>query len=533
MIDRNNSDNATLLFLRAVFRHRYRCGIFFAMSVVIAILVTALMPRTYRSEAKLFLRLGRENVALDPTATLGESSPIQVPGSREQEIKTVVELLGDRILSEQVVDQLTPAVILDPGRLGASGRDSAEKNDWLTAVGRSIDLIRSTLSDWSVRFRLKTQMPERQLAILAVEGNLNIEAVRDTNVIAVTYESPSAELSRCVVRTLLDAYLAHHAQINRTRGSHELLAERTQIAQDSLTAIEEQIAELKTKLNLASPEDERRALVQHIGLLEGQLAVADGEVSGARQKVLELTRLLDTLPETEVTSELEGVGDGGTDGMRQQYYALQLREAEMAAKFTDSHPLLIDVRRQRAEAAKILNEQSPTREQLVRAASPAKQQVRLAILAEQPSLKAAEARSDTLRQALTTARERLLQLGTGEAQLAKLERERDLRDIEYRQCVANYEKSQLDEAMEREGISNVAIAQEPTLEFRPVSPRAAVNLVLGVLVGFFGAIGLAVLSDRLDHSFRTPEDIEDQLQLPTLAVIPRLRSSQFKYVGRN
>ena len=55
------------------------------MAVMTAVvLAIVLMPRAYRSQAKLLIRLGRENVTLDPTATLGQPPVVVVPQSREE-----------------------------------------------------------------------------------------------------------------------------------------------------------------------------------------------------------------------------------------------------------------------------------------------------------------------------------------------------------------------------------------------------------------------------------------------------------------
>src|SRR5262245_27952056 len=63
-----------------------------------------LWPRTYQSEARIYVRLGRETVHLDPTATTGQT--VQLADSREREISSVLELLRSRALYENVVDQL-------------------------------------------------------------------------------------------------------------------------------------------------------------------------------------------------------------------------------------------------------------------------------------------------------------------------------------------------------------------------------------------------------------------------------------------
>ncbi|MHB8900135.1 MAG: hypothetical protein ACYC6Y_15405, partial [Thermoguttaceae bacterium] len=187
MVERNRSDDVPGQLLRALFRFRYRSISFFAASVACAALLTALMPKSYRSEAKLFLRMGRENVALDPTATLGESGIVQMPASREQEIKTVVELLGARELKEKVVSELTSAAILSPTSPEEDG-DSREQGSALPLASWFGAAV-GTLNGWLVAARIKAPLTERDEAILTVESQLDVEAVRDTNVVRVSYES--------------------------------------------------------------------------------------------------------------------------------------------------------------------------------------------------------------------------------------------------------------------------------------------------------------------------------------------------------
>src|SRR3990172_839456 len=53
---------------RILFRHWRKTALFFCAVVGLTLLVVALYPRSYYSEAKLFIRVGRESVGLDPTA---------------------------------------------------------------------------------------------------------------------------------------------------------------------------------------------------------------------------------------------------------------------------------------------------------------------------------------------------------------------------------------------------------------------------------------------------------------------------------
>jgi len=74
--------------------------------MTVAIFISFTSPMVYQSQSLLYVRLGRENVRLDPTTTLGQASSITIPNSRENEINSVVEILKSRAIAEKVVDAL-------------------------------------------------------------------------------------------------------------------------------------------------------------------------------------------------------------------------------------------------------------------------------------------------------------------------------------------------------------------------------------------------------------------------------------------
>ena len=242
---------------------------------------------------------------------------------------------------------------------------------------------------------------------------------------------------------------------------------------------------------------------------------------------------LATLPRTEVKEVTTGIGDFGTDGMRQQLYILQLREQELAAKYTEAHPVMEGVRRQVAAAKEILSREEPTRRQVTTEPDVAHQQQDLELLREQPRLAALETQADQLRTELAEARSQLGALNENELRIKRLQREVDLYDSEYRTYASSLEQSRIDQALEMQRISNISLAQPATYEAKPVRPRVLLNLALGIVVGVFGGLLLALMAERLDHSFRTPEDVEKKLELPVLISVPHLRSRELAITARN
>src|SRR5687768_3845329 len=83
-------------------------GVFAAIALV-AFVGALMMPKSYYSEARLFVRFGREN-QVDLTATTGQM--VSFSESRETEINSLIEILKSRATFDRVVEELGPAYIL-------------------------------------------------------------------------------------------------------------------------------------------------------------------------------------------------------------------------------------------------------------------------------------------------------------------------------------------------------------------------------------------------------------------------------------
>src|SRR6476660_7243388 len=120
--DSANSATTTRDICLVLFRHKSKVILCFTISICAAIAVIFFWPRKYKSESKLLVRVGRETVALDPTATTGQIMPISV--SRESEVATVLEMLRSRVIVEKLVDEIGVKEILHPGTAATNSPES-------------------------------------------------------------------------------------------------------------------------------------------------------------------------------------------------------------------------------------------------------------------------------------------------------------------------------------------------------------------------------------------------------------------------
>ncbi len=471
----------------ALFRHWRLSALFLAVTLLSGLAYIQYWPATYRSEAKVSVRLGRDNITLDPTALTEPNTVFAVPPSREDQINTVAEILKSRVMAEKVVDDLGPAVIL--------GRPATQ-----------------TPVDPRVRDR----------AIEHFCRSLTAVPVRKSNLITATYDARSPEIAQRALNRLIELYLDEHSRLNRSSDAYQFLNEETSRVKGHLTQAEERLRDLKNTTGLASPEGQRRLLVERAGRLEDALLTAETSLNARRAKIQQIEAERDRLPETQVTARTSGLTNEGTDSMRAQFYALKLRQHQLAAKYTDSHPLLQEVHRQVAEAAEILRREEESRVQTTVGPNKARERAHLALLTEKPILVALEAEATALRGQLAGVRSEIKLLNESERQVAALQREVELLETSYRRYAVNLEQARIDQTMETQRISSLNVVQSATPILRPVHPQRFRTALLALVVGVLGAIGLALTAERFDPTLRNPEQVQRALELPTLLSIPRL-----------
>lgn len=79
-------------------------------------------------------------------------------------------------------------------------------------------------------------------------------------------------------------------------------------------------------------------------------------------------------------------------------------------------------------------------------------------------------------------------------------------------------------------VDNVAILNEadPAEHAAPVAPNPTLSMAVSLVAALLFALVLIFLIDYFDDSIRTEEDVARYLDVPTLAIIPRIRGSELK-----
>jgi uncharacterized protein involved in exopolysaccharide biosynthesis len=122
-------------------------------------------------------------------------------------------------------------------------------------------------------------------------------------------------------------------------------------------------------------------------------------------------------------------------------------------------------------------------------------------------------------------------LNEQEVKVNELERRVKVAEANFLAYQSSLEQVRVNEALKKNAISNINVIQPASLVLEPVSPKKGLTLAMALVAAVSGALTLVLISERLDHSLKTPEDLEKYLGLPLLTSIPRVRSAQLAWKG--
>ncbi len=179
---------------RVLFRHsRLIIFVFFTVAALTLLLI-AIYPRSYSSEAKLFIRVGRESVSLDPTATTGET--ILMQKTQVDEVNSALDILAGRAILQGVVHRIGAARILADASATASDDTTPPGPRILTAIRSA----RAAVGEWAQRLGLSDPGTENDRAIRSLESRVKVWAPKESTVITVTSTAASPALRTILLR---------------------------------------------------------------------------------------------------------------------------------------------------------------------------------------------------------------------------------------------------------------------------------------------------------------------------------------------
>jgi uncharacterized protein involved in exopolysaccharide biosynthesis len=475
--------------LAPLFRHRRLVILSFFGVFLGGILAAVLLTNQYQAHMQILVK--RERV--DPVVT-SETSPQTLqaaPPVTEEEINSEVELLQSGDLLQKVVL--------------ATGLQEKEK-----------DLV------WAV-LRPKEDAEIRAFrAVRRLAKKLDVEAVKKTDLIKVSYQTSDPQLAYRVLSTLADSYLEKHLAVHRPPGAFEFFQQETQQYRKSLEAAEARLARFGSEKKVASPLVERDLILQKLSEFDATLRGTQTGIAETQRRIDELEAQLKVTPPRLSTQQR--ASDSQVLGTLEGTLAtLELKHTDMVAHYDPDYRPLKDLEgqivkaRAQIEAAK----SAPLREDTTDA-NPAYLWLTEELVKSRADVATLLARASATDRNVQLYRQMALDLGQKELEHEDLIRNTKAEEGNFLLYLNKREEARISDALDSKRILNVAIAEAPTIPALPAhSPWFFV--LLGTLLAAVVSTGVAFVSDYMDPTLRTADETKKVLEIPVLAAMPKMQ----------
>ncbi|MBV9340194.1 MAG: hypothetical protein JO159_04805 [Acidobacteria bacterium] len=467
------------------FRRKRVVALCFCGVLLGAGLAALLQPSEYRASTRFLIERDR----MDPVVSPGQDPQVMVrPEITEEELNSEVELLeSDDVLRQVVVS------------CGLHQRKS-----WL-------------------RFLIgQGQEPERiAKAVARLQKELQIEAVKKSNLIQVTYRASDPQLAARVLRSLDDAYIQKSLSVHRPPGRFEFFDQETERYRKNLVAAEAQLKAFSSEESGVAPHVARDITLQKLGEFHASLQQIRAEIAASERRIGTLESQATGTPE-RLTTQTRTIDDAQVlQGLKNTLMNLELKRTELLTKYQPDYPLVQEVDKQLADTRASIGaeESKPLREETTDE-NPTYSWINQELAKAKAERSALQARAVSIQNSVSAYAAKARDLEQKGIVQGDLLREVKTDEDNYLLYQRKREEARMTDALDRTHIFNVAIAEQPSVPTLPTNSRWLVILV-GILLATVVSLMTAFTLEFLDPSFRTPSEVVTELQIPVLASIPK------------
>jgi uncharacterized protein involved in exopolysaccharide biosynthesis/MinD-like ATPase involved in chromosome partitioning or flagellar assembly len=374
---------------------------------------------------------------------------------------------------------------------------------------------------------LPPQFDGEKYIIDEISENLSVRQIYETDVVAITFASESAELAATVANTAAKVLQTTNLNVRRQEYANlgNFIGDQLEVVSEKLKHAEEALSEYKTRKKITAIDDESREILQRITQAEVLLNRVKADRDAMRRKLMTIKKRLNE-QKRDLTSSVVQITDPLTAKLKENLVELNVRYSSLQAQGQpDDHPKMVELRR---EIEKIKQELVRTTKQILEGEafkgvldplSELKKNLEESTLleVEEQSLTAQNA---NLQETLKRYLERLEEIPGQELELVRLMRDREINNKIYVRLLEEREQARIREAAEIGNIRVIELAKTPRM---PSRPRKMLNLIIGFFAGSVFGLVLIFAREFMRDAPQTQEEVEQLLNLPVLASVPQIK----------
>jgi len=336
-------------------------------------------------------------------------------------------------------------------------------------------------------------------------SRVNVEPVRGSHLVDVTFLSEDPKFSAVAVNSLLDEYVNQNLELKlqSTQGMLDWLDKELENQQRRVQDSERALAEYREKENALSLDDKQNIIVSRLNQL-------NDAVTRARTERVQKESLYNQVKAISTGTTPDAIPAIATNAAvasaKAKLIELQREKAKLLERYAEKHPQVINVN------AALQDAQRQVDFEIARAVQSVKNEYETAVLQEQ-----------TLARNLEGAKSEAQDLNRKGIGYGVMEREAKSNREVY-QSLLTREKELRVSANSR--TNNVRVVDRAETPRGPVSASGRRTVMMSMFIGLVLAVGVALGLDYMNDTIKTPEDVTRRLRLPFLGLVPAVRGDK-------
>jgi len=334
--------------------------------------------------------------------------------------------------------------------------------------------------------------PEFNNVVDFLRGRVRVAPVKDTRIVSITASHTEPEKARDIANAVAQAYIDQDrlSRLQSGRDSVRWLSTQLVDLKSKIRKSEEAFQQFKEREKMITLDEKRTSELDEISKLNASYLA----VRSNRLEVETIINKLESGSKGEIDIPIALLDNPNLQKLGNELSQLQTELSEKKKVFKDTYPGIIALKDR---------------------INLAKQQILDELKRQMDFL---EAQEQSFLSQQDSKRQNALKLGKNEIEYLNLEREVNTNREMYDALLAKVKELSLAGGVD---LNNIRIIEPAELPSAP-SGMKSMTLVLGGILGIFLGIGFAFFLEYLDFRIKTPDDIEKNVGLPVLGIIPRM-----------
>ncbi|MEZ5701086.1 MAG: polysaccharide biosynthesis tyrosine autokinase [Burkholderiaceae bacterium] len=485
--------------VRTLMRHKWTIVGSTLLCMLAAALYTLRVTPQYESTALLQI----ERAAQKVVGFNSERDLDQGTSAEALTLRTQIELLSSRTLAERVIDELglakraAPQPGEDAPRPGDPATTATTQQTDTTTDATSPGVIDQFSKNFLQLFTPSTQNSRdltRAETLRAFEKSVSVEPIRNSRLVEIRVLNSDAALSANIANTMAKTFIAINLErkMESSVYARQFLEEQIKQTKAKLEESERVINEYAKRNSILSLGDKNSATTQNYVDFSSALAKAEQDRIKAESQYNEVRLNPESAP--RVLDNL------AIQTYKEQKAKLDAEYAKNLSIYKPGYPAMVQLKAQIADLdARI------------------KDEVNTILASIKGQYEVAKRQEELLRQRVATSRQEVLTVQDRSVDMNLLQRELDSNRQVYDNLL-----QRLKEVSVTGGLTtnNVSIVDEARAPLYPANPKPMVNLALGMVLGGFLGVLIALLREQMDDSIKNADEVEGLFGLPLLGLIP-------------